>query len=441
MYRPNPKQAAFHKAGSTKRERAILAANRSGKTLSCGYELAMHATGQYPDWWEGRRFARPIMAWAAGKSNETTRDVVQGMLLGDNEVEWGTGALPKACIAKVDKSRGITGAVDKVFIKHVSGGISIIQFKSYEQGWEKWTGAEVDVVWFDEEPPEKVYKEGLTRTNNTRGIAFLSLTPLLGMTQVVSLFYPKPESPTRHLTMMTIDDALHFDAEQRQMMIDQYQPYEREARLRGIPMLGSGRVFPLAEEIVTVEPFQIPEYWPQIIGIDFGWDHPTAAANLAYDRDVDCLYVTREYRVSEEAPVVHAAAIKAWGSWIPVSWPHDGRRDMGYADQQIAQEYRDWGLRMHFEHATFENGSNSLEAGVTEMLDRMRTGRWKVFNTCTMWLDEFRVYHRKDGKIVKEFDDLLSASRYAMMMRRVARTQMRRVHHTRPPDWSPLSVA
>ena len=54
------------------------------------------------------------------------------------------------------------------------------------------------------------------------------------------------------------------------------------------------------------------------------------------------------------------------------------------------------------------------------MLDRMQTGRFKVFETVGDFFEEFRLYHRKDGKIVKERDDLISATRYALMMKRFA---------------------
>jgi hypothetical protein len=90
---------------------------------------------------------------------------------------------------------------------------------------------------------------------------------------------------------------------------------------------------------------------------------------------------------------------------------------------QLAQQYIDQGLMMLAERATFDDGTNGVEAGVSDMLTRMQTGRWKVFRTCPMWLEEFRMYHRKDGKIVKERDDLISASRYALMMKRFALTK------------------
>jgi hypothetical protein len=50
----------------------------------------------------------------------------------------------------------------------------------------------------------------------------------------------------------------------------------------------------------------------------------------------------------------------------------------------------------------------------------MQLGKFKVFSHLAEWFEEFRMYHRKDGKIVKESDDLMAATRYAYMMRRHA---------------------
>jgi hypothetical protein len=230
---------------------------------------------------------------------------------------------------------------------------------------------------------------------------------------------------TRHVTLMTIDDAEHYTAEQRAAIIASYPAHEREARIKGIPSRGSGRVFPVEEENITVEPFKIPSHWRQINGLDFGWDHPFAAVNLAHDADADVIYVTKEYAQRESTPVIHAAAVKPWGAWIPCAWPHDGlQHDKGSGDALKAQ-YGAQGLSMLPEKATFTDGGNGVEAGVIEMLDRMQTGRWKVFSTCGGWLQEFRLYHRVDGVIVKERDDRISASRYAYMMRRFAKTEPR----------------
>ena len=230
---------------------------------------------------------------------------------------------------------------------------------------------------------------------------------------------------SRSVTSMTIDDAEHYTQEQREEIIASYPAHEREARVRGIPSMGSGRVFPIPEEDITCDPFPIPSHWPQIVGIDFGWDHPTAACRLAWDRDNDVIYLTAEYAKREATPIIHAAAIKPWGAWLPVAWPHDGLQHDKGSGEALRDQYAAQGLNMLPEKATFEDGGNGVEAGVMDMLDRMQTNRWRVFSTCGGWFGEFRLYHRVNGLIVKERDDHISASRYALMMLREAMTEPR----------------
>ncbi|RVH17023.1 terminase large subunit domain-containing protein [Sinorhizobium meliloti] len=426
-YKPYTKQIEFHEAGATYRERLFMAGNQLGKTLAGAAEASMHLTGQYPEWWVGHRFDKPVVMIAGSESYELTRDGVQRLLVGPpmNEEDWGTGYIPKAAIVATTRRSGVSGALDSVTVRHVSGGTSTLLLKAYEQGRGKWQANTVDYIWFDEEPPEDVYFEGITRTNATRGLIAVTFTPLKGMSTVVARFIMPGEDPgalQRSVITMTIDDAEHYSAEERKRIIDSYPAHEREARTKGVPSLGSGRIFPVAEELITVVPFEVPKHWVQICGIDFGWDHPTAGARLAWDRDADVIYVTTVYRQREATPIVHAGALKPWGAWLPWAWPHDGNNDMA-AGPNLASQYRAQGLNLLPERATFEDGSNSVEAGLMEMLDRMITGRFKVFSTCGEWFEEFRLYHRKDGKVVKERDDLISASRYALMMKRFAKVK------------------
>lgn len=222
---------------------------------------------------------------------------------------------------------------------------------------------------------------------------------------------------------MTIDDVEHYSAEEKARIIASYPAHEREARARGIPAMGSGRVFPVPEADITCPSMAIPRHWAQINGIDFGWDHPFAAINLAWDRDADCVHVTKTYRQTQSTPVIHAASVRPWGEWVPCAWPHDGyQHDKGSGDQ-LAKLYRDQKLRMLPEHATHPEGGYGTEAGVMDMLDRMQTGRFKVFAGLNDWFEEYRLYHRDGGKIVKVRDDLLSATRIGLMMLRFAVTQ------------------
>lgn len=167
-----------------------MAGNQLGKTFCGAAEMAMHLTGLYPEWWPGRRFDKPISAWAGGDTNETTRDNPQRSLVGppSDQEQWGTGAIPKSCIVDFSRRMGTPDALDTINVKHVSGGTSFLGFKSYDQGRKKWQGPPKDVVWCDEEPPSDVYIEALSRTNATGGMIYMTFTPLLGMSTVVHSF-------------------------------------------------------------------------------------------------------------------------------------------------------------------------------------------------------------------------------------------------------------
>jgi phage terminase large subunit-like protein len=421
FYAPYPKQLEFHNC--LRRERLFMAGNQLGKTYAGAAEAAMHLTGRYPDWWVGKRFSKAITMMAGSESYELTRDGVQRLLVGPpmTEDEWGTGYIPKDAILDTTRRSGVSGALDTVTVRHETGGVSTLLLKAYEQGRGKWQANTVEYVWFDEEPPEDVYLEGITRTNATQGSIAVTFTPLKGMSAVVAR-YLLEESDDRAVINMTIDDAEHYTPEERAKIIASYPAHEKEARTKGIPTMGSGLIFPVLEDNIVVEPFEIPKHWVQLGALDFGWDHPTAAVHLAWDRDSDVIYIVKDYRQSQTTPIMHAAALKPWGLWLPWAWPHDGNNDTA-AGENLAAQYRKQGLNMLPDRATFEDGSNSVEAGLMEMLDRMQSGRFKVFRTCGSWLEERRIYHRKDGKVVKERDDVISASRYAVMMKRFAKVK------------------
>lgn len=232
---------------------------------------------------------------------------------------------------------------------------------------------------------------------------------------------------SRHITRMTLDDAEHYTDEDRDRIAAQYLPHEREARTKGIPSLGSGAVYPVTEESIVWDAQPIPGYWAQIGGMDFGWEHPFAAAHLAWDRDADCVYVTRTHRQKHATPVLHAAALKPWGDWLPWAWPGDGMQTEKGAGIALAPQYTAQGLNLLPEraHMIGEQGEKkvSVEASIAEILDRMQTGRFKVARHLAEWWGEFRTYHRKEGVIVKKGEDLLDATRYAVMMLRHAETK------------------
>lgn len=417
-YSPYPKQREFH--AMDRRERLFMAGNQLGKTLGGAAEFAMHLTGRYPADWPGHKFPGPISAWAAGVTGEVVRDSIQNLLLGPVG-HHGTGFIPADTIIKTTSALGTSDLVGTITVKHVSGGTSTVGLKSYNQGRTKFQASTLDLVWLDEEPDLDIYTEALTRTNATGGLLMLTFTPLKGVSGVVARFLLE-ESPDRGTTTMTIDDALHYTPEERKTITASYPAHEREARTLGTPALGSGRVFPVTEESIRTEAFPIPGHWPRIVGMDLGWDHPTAAVWLAWDRDTDTLYVTDTYRQREETPVVHAAAIKARGPWIPVAWPGDAAARGKDGAEPLVDQYREQGITALPERAQFPGGGVSVEAGLMDILDRMKTGRLKVFGHLNDWWEEFRLFHRENGKIFKERDDVMDAMRYGVMMLRFAGT-------------------
>jgi phage terminase large subunit-like protein len=440
-YRPYPKQQEFHDLGGSLvvRERLLKAGNQVGKTLSAAFEHAMHLTGRYPDGWKGAYFDEPTIGWAASETSQSTRDGVQRLLLGEPN-HWGTGAIPKEAIVDYKRAtHGVADAVESVIVRHggggdVQAGQSRLTIKTYDQGRKRWQGETLDFVWFDEEPPEDIYFEGITRTNVKQGLVTLTFTPLQGMSAVVSRFLKEKPAGTA-VCSMTLEDALHYTPEERAAIAAKYPAHEREARVNGVPILGSGRVFPVPEEWLREASISLPSHWPRICGMDFGWDHPTAAVWLAWDKDTDIVHLYDAYRVREASALIHAAAIKARGAWIPVAWPHDGlQHDKGSGETLAAQYRKNYGVNMHKEKATHApdrtvnppqkegEGGNGVEAGLMDMLDRAQTGRLRVAKHLEDWWEEFRLYHREDGKVVKIGDDLMSATRYALMMLRHAKT-------------------
>jgi len=184
---------AFFEGGKWHKVRAFMASNRSGKTECGAFEMSYHLTGDYPAWWTGHQFKRPVNAMAVGLNSSETRGVPQSKLLGDYGVPsaWGTGMVPFETLGKKASMPGVTGAIDFVAVKHVSGGWSRLQFRSAEQGREAFQGVELDAVWIDEEPPSDVFEEAVLRTMTTGGVVLLTFTPLKGISDVAKRFLPE----------------------------------------------------------------------------------------------------------------------------------------------------------------------------------------------------------------------------------------------------------
>jgi phage terminase large subunit-like protein len=199
----------WFRATKVHREVAMIAGNRVGKSEAGAYMTTVFLTGDYPHWWQGRRFPGPITAWAAGTTNEKTREIVQEKLLGrltrepgddpTRPIGLGTGMIPYSRIAAVEKHPQIPNAVKSTWIKHSSGGRSLLTFKSFEQGRPAFEGTTVHAIWGDEEMPIDCYSEALMRTMTCDGVIYLTFTPLAGLSELVLQFMPDGDIPAEQV--------------------------------------------------------------------------------------------------------------------------------------------------------------------------------------------------------------------------------------------------
>lgn len=425
-----PKHEAFFAAGALYSERLFMASNRSGKSICGLFEDAAHMTGNYPSWWTGKRFDHPVDVWIIGPDAVTVRDTLQKDLLGPLGEE-GTGILPAHVLGKATGKQGVVGAVDKLKVRHISGGWSTVSFKNYKQDIQAFMGAAVHVVHLDEECPIEIWNECNIRTATVEGIMYATFTPLQGYSRMVVNFCKKADflmgsKPlvagdledeedsgelvgsyrSKAVIQCGWDDAPWLTEDVKKRLLEDTPEHLREARSKGIPSMEGGSVFTTPLESVLCEPFTIPDNWPRMYGLDVGWK-VTAAVWGALDPNTGTIYLYDEHYQGEQMPQHHAHALRMRGEWIRgVIDPAAGGRSQRDGNM-LLREYKSLGLRLL-------PADNALEAGLHKMNELFSTGRLKVFKTLKNFQREYMLYKRKlNGAIDPHCDDhALDCGRY-----------------------------
>jgi len=439
-------QVEFIAATASYSQCCLIAANRIGKTYTGTYIDAIHALGEYPDDWPGHKFEHAPLIWCLGYSGEKTRDLLQTPLVGrKNGDSFEGGLIPADRIVGYESMTGTPNAVRTLLIRHKSGEVARIQFWSYSQGQHALMGDAVDWFHIDEEPRDPaIYPQVLVRTasgdKGRGGRGILTFTPENGRTELVIQFMDTP-GRAQFCMQKGWDDAPHLNEKTKEELLSSFPAHQREMRTKGVPMLGHGRIYDIAEEDVTCAPFEIPPHFKVINGMDFGWDHPQAQVQLAIDLDNDAYYVTRAWKKARVSPNDAWGSVKSWAAGVPTAWPADGlQTEKGSAKQQKSY-YTEAGFKLLANHAAWPDGSNGVEAGLYEIRDLMLKGKFKIFRGLRDLLDEFLQYHRdENGKIVKVRDDALDAMRYAYMMRRFA-VPFGEVGKPKAPAFDPIPIA
>lgn len=414
------KHLEFMALGKRNTERALLGGNRTGKTSVGAYEATVHATGRYPTWWDGHRFNRPNSGWVAGDTSKTVKEIIQQKLIG-KPTEPGTGMIPEELIVNRIAKSGVSEAVETLYVRHITGGTSIITFKSYDQKRTSFQGTAQDWIWLDEEVDLAIYTECVMRTMKTSdfagGIVWLTFTPLQGLSEVVQLYLPDGVTPSteRAIVLVGWGDIPHLDEKEKAERIGKIPQFQRDARTKGIPQLGAGAIYPIPEDEIIVAPFPIPRHYRRAYGLDVGGGYAevstggTATIWGAQNPDTQVTYLYDEYFRAGAEPSVHAAAIRSRGAWIPGTIDPAARGRSQIDGREMFDMYTKLGLNL-----TLAN--NSVETGVYEVWDALASGMLKVFRTCERWRAERNLYRRDDkGRVVKQKDHLMDATRYLWM--------------------------
>jgi len=213
---------------------------------------------------------------------------------------------------------------------------------------------------------------------------------------------------SRFCVQATWDDVPHLTDEAKKDLWNSIPIHQRDARSKGVPVLGSGAIYPIAEETILEDPIEIPSYWPRAYALDVGWN-TTAAIWGTWDKEADVVHIYSEYYAGHMPPAVHVMGIQARGDWM-VGAIDPGSSGSSQVDgRSLIDEYRKMGLAL-------VEADNTVEAGILAVFQRMARGGLKVSTHCRSWLSEFRIYRRDmRGHVVKNNDHLMDATRYLIM--------------------------
>ncbi len=409
------KQLEFHR--SLKRNRWVFGGNRTGKTECGAVEAVWMARGIHPY----RENRENVTGWVVSLSYEVQRDVAQQKLLKYLPPAW----IDDIVMVKGSKDSAEMGIIDFLTVKNVFGGTSKICFKSCDQGREKFQGASLDFVWFDEEPPEDIYEECRMRVLDKKGDVFGTMTPLKGLTWVYDRIYlnDRQDDEVFYITMEWADNP-YLDAEEVKRLSATLSADSLDSRRYGLFQAASGLVYPeFSEEIHVIDPFPIPFDWQDRASIDPGLKNPLSCHFYAVDYDGN-VYVVAEHYEKEKDIDWHARRILETADSI--GWHRDfsgrvealidsaaSQRTLA-ATKSVAELFYEKGI------AVDTNVNKELFSGIMRVRDRFqaRPPSIFIFRNCVNLIREIKGYRWGAGDApVKKDDHALDELRYYLCSR------------------------
>ncbi len=410
------KQLAFHKCN--KKNRWVFGGNRSGKTECGAVETLYMALGVHPY----RQNKDSVFGWVVSLSTQVQRDVAQAKIL---------HYLDKRHIVDVimlsgKKESPEYGVIDQIHVKNAFGNISVIGFKSCDQGREKFQGSSLDFVWFDEEPPKDIYDECRMRVLDKKGEIFGTMTPLKGLTFIHDEIYlNEKNSPEVWFEFMEWADNPFLDKDEVESLTASLSEDQLESRRYGRFKSASGLVYPEFDPDIHVlkAPFNIPSEWQDTLSIDPGLNNPLSVHWYAVDFDGNVYVVAEHYEAGRDISY-HAQKIKEISNAL--GWKRDANGKIKALIDCAANQK----TLASFKSVTelfYENGINAnpkvnkdLFSGIQRVKQYLKVINGKpkifIFPNCVNLIRELKTYRWGEGDVPKKIDDhALDELRYYLM--------------------------
>ena len=410
------KQMKFHK--SKKRNRWVFGGNRSGKSECGAVECVYMALGCHPF----RQNKPSTIGWVVSLSTKVQKDVAQKKIL---------HFLPKDRIVDIVMTQGKAsspenGVVDRIIVKNYFNNLSVIAFKSCEEGREKFQGASLDYVWFDEEPPKDIYDECKMRVVDTRGDIFGTMTPLKGLSFVYEEIYlNKFKDPEVYSIFFSWEDNPFLNKLELSRLSKTMSKEDLEKRKYGrFSGDKQGFVYPeFSEDNNVIEPFCVPKEWQVGLSIDPGLNNPLSCHWYCVDGD-DNIYVIAEHYEAMKPVSYHAKKIKEISQRLDWAKESDGsiyalidsastQRTLS-AIKSVAELFREEGISVN------PKVNKNLFDGIVKVKELLKPEKNKpklfVFSSCANLIREFKGYRWGDREVpVKKDDHALDELRYFVM--------------------------
>lgn len=410
------KQIAFHKC--LKRNRWVFGGNRSGKTECGAAECVYIARGIHPY----RQNRAAAQGWVVSVSAQVQRDVAQKKILHYLRKDW----IEDIVMVSGRKDSPENGVIDFIRVKSVLGGTSVIGFKSCDQGREKFQGASLDFVWFDEEPPQDIYMECKMRVLDRRGELFGTMTPLKGLTFVYQdIYLNRRADPEVWYEFMEWSDNPYLDKAEVAALEACLDERTLQARRYGkFISEGAGLVYPEFDETVhVIPPFDVPKGWQDMISIDPGLNNPLSAHWYAVDFD-DNVYVIAEHYEAGRDIDYHAAAIAEMCKKL--GWHTDSKGRICALIDSAAKQRTLGGVKSVVE-LFYERGilvNPNVEKDMFSGISRVKRylncknglPNLYIFENCVHLIGELKGYYWGNGDLPRKTDDhALDEMRYYLM--------------------------